>query len=76
MPPIGDTPQYSRPRRGEDRAQLRLLAVVMTILLVWVSGVPMLESTIADRRPGYTDYVRRTSAFLPLPPRRPAGNGP
>ena len=44
--------------------------VVMSVLLVWVWGVRMLESTIADRRPGYADYVRRTSAFVPLPPRR------
>lgn len=44
--------------------------LVMSVLLVRVSGVAMLESTIADRRPGYADYVRRTSAFVPLPPRR------
>jgi steroid 5-alpha reductase family enzyme len=37
-----------------------------------VSGVALLEQTIADRRPGYADYVRRTSAFLPLPPRKPS----
>jgi len=46
--------------------------VVMSVLLVRVSGVRMLESTIADRRPGYAGYVRRTSAFVPLPPRRAA----
>ena len=45
--------------------------IVMTVLLIWVSGVRMLEKTITDRRSDYTDYVRRTSAFLPLPPRRP-----
>jgi steroid 5-alpha reductase family enzyme len=45
-------------------------ALVMTILLVRVSGVPMLERTMAKRRPGYTDYVVRTSAFIPRPPRR------
>lgn len=48
--------------------------VVMTFLLVRVSGVAMLERTISDRRPGYAEYVRRTSAFVPLPPRKgPAG---
>ncbi|MXZ30593.1 MAG: DUF1295 domain-containing protein [Acidimicrobiia bacterium] len=47
--------------------------LVMSILLLRVSGVAMLESTITDRRPGYADYVRRTSAFVPLPPRRPGG---
>jgi steroid 5-alpha reductase family enzyme len=49
----------------------------MTFLLVRVSGVAMLEKTIAERRPGYAEYVRRTSAFLPLPPKpaepRPSG---
>jgi steroid 5-alpha reductase family enzyme len=43
--------------------------LVMSILLLRVSGVAKLESTIADRRPGYAEYVRRTSAFFPLPPR-------
>lgn len=45
-------------------------AIVMTVLLVRVSGVPMLERTMAKRRPGYTEYVARTSAFIPRPPRR------
>lgn len=42
---------------------------VMTFMLVRVSGVAMLEKTIEERRPGYAEYVRRTSAFLPLPPK-------
>lgn len=42
----------------------------MTFLLLRVSGVALLEKDIADRRPAYRDYVQRTSAFLPLPPRR------
>jgi steroid 5-alpha reductase family enzyme len=41
---------------------------LMTFLLVRVSGVSLLEKDIAGRRPGYEAYVRRTSAFLPLPP--------
>lgn len=43
--------------------------VVMSVLLVRVSGVSLLEKDISARRPGYADYVRRTSAFLPRPPR-------
>ena len=43
---------------------------LMTFLLVRVSGVAMLERTIGERRPGYAGYVRRTSAFVPLPPKR------
>jgi steroid 5-alpha reductase family enzyme len=43
---------------------------VMTFMLLRVSGVAMLEKTIGTRRPGYEDYVHRTSAFLPRPPKR------
>ena len=43
--------------------------ILMTFLLRRVSGVPMLERSLAKRRPGYADYVARTSAFLPRPPR-------
>jgi steroid 5-alpha reductase family enzyme len=51
---------------------------LMTFFLVRVSGVSLLEKDIGERRPGYADYVRRTSAFLPLPPRavRPAASPP
>ena len=41
---------------------------LMTFLLLRVSGVAMLESDIAERRPGYAEYTRRTSAFIPRPP--------
>lgn len=47
-----------------------LSPVVMTALLTRGSGKALLERDIADRRPGYADYVRRTSGFVPLPPRR------
>ncbi len=43
--------------------------VLMSILLTKVSGVGLLEKTLVDSRPGYTDYVRRTSSFFPLPRR-------
>lgn len=43
---------------------------LMTFLLVRVSGVSLLEKEIAGRRPGYREYVARTSAFLPWFPRR------
>lgn len=42
--------------------------VVMTILLVQVSGKKLLEGDIAERRPGYLDYVMRTPGFVPGPP--------
>jgi steroid 5-alpha reductase family enzyme len=43
--------------------------ILMTFLLVKVSGVGMLERTIAERREGYEEYMRTTSAFVPLPPK-------
>jgi len=42
---------------------------LMTFLLLRVSGVALLERDIGKRRPDYADYVARTSAFLPWPPR-------
>jgi steroid 5-alpha reductase family enzyme len=48
--------------------------LLMTFLLLRVSGVTLLEQSIGDRRPGYANYVRRTSAFLPLPRRKLAVN--
>ena len=44
--------------------------VLMTTLLMKVSGVALLEKTLVKTRPEYRDYVRRTSAFVPLPPKR------
>jgi steroid 5-alpha reductase family enzyme len=44
--------------------------LLMTLLLVKVSGAGLLEKDIAVRRPGYADYVRRTSGFIPRPPKR------
>ncbi len=49
--------------------------LVMTWLLARGSGKPLLEKDINDRRPGYADYVRRTSGFLPLPPKSPRASG-
>ncbi len=43
--------------------------LVMSTLLLRVSGVAMLEKTIGERRPEYEDYVRRTNAFFPGFPR-------
>lgn len=43
--------------------------VLMTVLLLRVSGVPMLEHGMVKRRPAYAAYVQRTSSFVPRPPR-------
>jgi steroid 5-alpha reductase family enzyme len=43
--------------------------LLMTFLLLRVSGVALLEKDISERRPAYRDYVRRTNAFFPGRPR-------
>jgi steroid 5-alpha reductase family enzyme len=43
--------------------------LVMSFLLLKVSGVALLEKDIGERRPTYQAYVRRTNAFFPGPPR-------
>jgi len=43
--------------------------VLMTFLLVRVSGAFLLEKTLVETRPAYRDYVARTSSFIPWPPR-------
>ncbi len=49
--------------------------LLMTFLLLRVSGVALLEKDIAERRPAYREYVERTSAFIPAPPRPARGRG-
>ncbi|MYN63827.1 MAG: DUF1295 domain-containing protein [Acidobacteria bacterium] len=44
--------------------------LLLTWLLLRVSGVRLLESDLLREKPAYRDYVARTSAFLPRPPRR------
>jgi steroid 5-alpha reductase family enzyme len=42
--------------------------VLMTCLLAFGTGKRLLERSMAGR-PGYAEYLRRTSGFIPLPPR-------
>lgn len=45
--------------------------VIMAWLLLCVSGIPTIENANAkSRRAGYDQYVRSTSAFIPLPPKK------
>ena len=39
--------------------------LLMSVLLLKVSGVSLLESTIAQRRPAYAEYAKTTNAFFP-----------
>ncbi len=43
--------------------------LLMSFLLLRVSGVSLLEKDISTRRPAYARYVERTNAFFPGPPR-------
>ena len=49
---------------------LILSPLLMTGLLLKVSGVAMLEKTIQKRRPNYQEYIDRTSAFIPWFPKQ------
>ena len=44
--------------------------IVMTFLLLRVSGVALLEKGLRGTKPEYRDYVERTSAFFPWFPKR------
>lgn len=46
-----------------------LSAALMTWLIVKVSGVAMLERTLINTKPGFDEYVKRTSAFIPWIPK-------
>ncbi len=43
--------------------------LLLSFFLLQVSGVALLEKDISERRPAYQEYVRKTSAFFPRPPR-------
>jgi steroid 5-alpha reductase family enzyme len=45
-------------------------SAAMTYLLMRVSGVPMLEYSLKKRREGYAEYIARTNAFFPGPPKK------
>jgi steroid 5-alpha reductase family enzyme len=49
--------------------------LLMTFLLLKVSGVTMLEKDIGKRRPEYAKYIKRTNAFFPGPPKVSGSNG-
>jgi len=43
--------------------------ITITWLLVKVSGIPLAERSMGDK-PGWAEYKVRTSAFVPLPPKK------
>ena len=49
---------------------LLLSPLVMTLLLLKISGISLMEDGVEDRRPAYAAYKRKVSAFVPWFPRQ------
>jgi len=45
-------------------------SVLMTALIIKVSGVALLEKSLNTTKPGYQEYVRKTIAFIPWFPKK------
>jgi steroid 5-alpha reductase family enzyme len=43
---------------------------LMTWSILGMMGKALVERRMLKKKPGYEDYVRRTSGFFPWPPRR------
>lgn len=43
--------------------------ILMTVLLLRVSGVAMLEKSLKEEKPGYKEYIENTNAFIPWFPK-------
>ncbi len=43
--------------------------LLMSVLLLRISGIGLMEVNIENRRPAYKNYIARTNAFFPGPPR-------
>jgi steroid 5-alpha reductase family enzyme len=46
-----------------------LSPVVITLLIIKVTGVELLEKKYKDN-PEYQEYILKTSSFIPLPPKK------
>jgi len=45
-------------------------SVLMTALIIKVSGVALLEKSLKEKKPEYKEYIENTSAFLPWFPKK------
>ncbi|MBD3191987.1 MAG: DUF1295 domain-containing protein [Candidatus Heimdallarchaeota archaeon] len=50
--------------------------ILLTFLLLKVSGVGLLEETVLKNRDGYKEYMETTSAFIPWFPKKPKEEKP
>lgn len=44
-------------------------SLVMTALIIKVSGVSLLEKTLKNKKPDYNEYIRKTNSFFPWFPK-------
>jgi len=44
--------------------------VLVSVVLLKMTGIPLTEKTITSTRPGYREYAKRTNAFFPWFPRK------
>lgn len=42
--------------------------IIVTAVLLKMTGIPLTEKALIERRPGYREYIKRTSAFVPWLP--------
>jgi steroid 5-alpha reductase family enzyme len=45
-------------------------SILMTALIIKVSGVVLLEKSLKDQKPGYKEYIEKTSSFIPWFPKK------
>ncbi|MBT8306693.1 MAG: DUF1295 domain-containing protein [Maribacter sp.] len=45
-------------------------SIVMTILIIKISGVTLLEKTLKHTKPQYRDYIQKTNSFFPWFPKK------
>jgi steroid 5-alpha reductase family enzyme len=45
-------------------------SLLMTALIIKVSGVSLLEKSLKETKPEYREYIEKTSEFIPWPPKK------
>jgi steroid 5-alpha reductase family enzyme len=44
-------------------------SLLMTAIIIKISGISLLEKSLKDQKPGYKEYIEKTSAFIPWFPK-------
>ena len=45
-------------------------SIIMTLLIIKISGVSLLEKTLKNTKPQYSDYIEKTNSFFPWFPKK------